>query len=336
VLYILWGEDDFSIEETLQEIKDSLGNSSMLSTNTTILDGQKLSLAELRAVGETLPFLAEKRLIIVRGLLERFENNKSGYGKKGAANSMKNGTFQDLAECIKGLPESTVLVLIDSIEVKSNSLRKNLLFTSISTKARIRPFPLLRGIKLSQWVLARVTRQGGSISQQAANLLMEFVGSNLRIMNNEIIKLATYTGGRMIEEKDVRHVVSYAQEGDIFGMIDAIMDRKADLAEKILQQLLQNGVAPSQMLVLLARQIQMLVQLKDLRNQKIPLTEIQRRLGIVHEFIWYKISNRAEKYSLDRLKEIYQNLLEIDLSIKTGRFEGDLALNILVAGLCSR
>lgn len=335
MLYIIWGEDDFSIEEYLQEIKVSLGNSSMLSTNTNVLEGRKLNPSALRAVGEAMPFLSEKRLVIVKGLLERFESGRPANGKKSVLSSANQEDCQALAGCIKGLPDSTVLVLIDNIEVKNNSLKTNPLYNAICDQALVKPFPLLRGIKLTQWVQSRIARQGGSISRQAANLLMEFIGSNLYIMNNEIVKLVAYTGGHMIEEKDVRQVVSYAKEGDIFTMIDAIMDHKADEAEKILQQLLQSGVVPSQMLVLLARQIQTLIQLKDLKSQKIALSEIQRRLGIVHEFIWNKVSRRAEKYTIERLKNTYQKLLEADLSIKTGRLEGDLALSILVADLCS-
>ena len=52
MLYIFWGEDDFSIEEALQEIKNTLGDASMLSTNTTVMEGQKLNLNEFKAVGE--------------------------------------------------------------------------------------------------------------------------------------------------------------------------------------------------------------------------------------------------------------------------------------------
>ena len=140
----------------------------------------------------------------------------------------------------------------------------------------------------------------------------------------------------MIEEKDVRAVVSAAQEADIFAMVDAIMDRKSGFAEKVLQKLLQNGIAPSQVLVLLARQIQMLIQLKELKSLKRTQTEIQSKLGISYGFIWEKISARAGKYTMERLKEIYQNLLQTDLAIKTGRFEGDLALNLLVAELCEK
>ena len=109
------------------------------------------------------------------------------------------------------------------------------------------------------------------MSRQATNLLMEVVGGDLYTMSNEINKLVAFTGGRLIEEKDIRMVVSASQEADIFAMIDAIIDRKPGTAEQILQKLLQNGVVAQQILVLLARQIQMLVQVKDLRSQKRPV-----------------------------------------------------------------
>jgi DNA polymerase III subunit delta len=334
LLYIFWGEDDFSIEEALQEIKNTLGDASMLSTNTTVMEGQKLNLNEFKAVGEAMPFLSEKRLVIVRGLLERFENReKPANGKKNTM-SPKPDESQALAEAIQRFPGSTVLMLIDSLDVRKNSLKNNRLYQSLVNKAEVRTFPLVRGTQLSQWIQSRVNQRGASISQQATNLLMEIIGGNLHTMNNEIGKLVAYTGGRMIEEKDIRQVVSAAQEADIFAMVDAIMDRQAGTAEKILEKLLQNGIVPPQILVLLARQVQMLVQMKDLRSQKKPISEIQGRLGIASEFVWNKIYRRADKYTMDRLKEIYQSLLETDISIKTGRLDGDLALNLLAARLC--
>jgi DNA polymerase-3 subunit delta len=117
----------------------------------------------------------------------------------------------------------------------------------------------MKGIKLSQWIQSRVTQQGGSISRQATNLLMQIIGGDLFTMANEVSKLVAFTGGRLIEEKDIRMVVSASQEADIFAMVDAIMDHKAGTAEQILEQLLQNGVVPPQILVMIARQIQILV-----------------------------------------------------------------------------
>jgi DNA polymerase-3 subunit delta len=335
LIYILWGEDEYSREEALQDIKNKLGDISLLSTNTTVLDGNKLYLNDLRACAEAMPFLAEKRLVIIKGLLERYETKTSANkAKKGGVSGSKQDETQGFVDCLKGLPKSTVLILTDSIETKKNNLQNNQIYKGIFEIAEIRAFPWMRGIKLIQWIQSRVTQKGGGISRQATNILIELIGGDLHTMTNEIDKLVSFTGGRMIEEKDVRMVVSAAQEADIFVMVDAIIDHKVDLAEQILQKLLRNGVAPAQILVLLARQIQMMVQLKDLKYQKKPLAEIQTKMGISYGFIWDKISARSEKYTMDGLKQTYKKLLETDLAIKTGKFDGDLALDILVAELC--
>jgi DNA polymerase-3 subunit delta len=333
LLYILWGEDEYSRQEALEEIKSKLGDISLLSTNTSVMDGNKLSVNELRACAETMPFLAEKRLVIIKGLLERFESKTSGNKTKKVNSGLKQDDTQALADCINNLPKSTILILTDNIESKKNSLQNNILYKSISEKAEIRIFPQMKGTKLFQWVQARVTQKGGSISRQATDIIIGLIGGDLHTMSNEINKLVAYTAGRMIEEKDVRMVVSAAQEADIFVMVDAIIDHKAESAVQILQSLLRNGVAPAQILVLLARQVQMMVQLRDLKSQKKSSSEIQSKMGISYGFIWDKISARSEKYTMESLKTTYRKLLETDLAIKTGKLEGDLAMDILIAEL---
>lgn len=335
MLYILWGEDYFSIEEVLQKIKNGLGDLSMLSSNTSVLEGAKLTVNELKAVGEAMPFLALKRLVVINGLLERFEpKEKSSRPRKTESSKTKPDESAAFGVCLKGLPESTVAVLIDHIEMGKKALQNNALYLAISAGSEVRSFPLLKGIKLSQWIQERVTAKGGSISRQAMNILMENIGGDLYTLSNEINKLTSYTAGRMIEEKDVRLVVSASREADIFTMVDAVIDRRAGVAEQMLERLLQNGVVPQQILGMIARQIQMLIQVKELKKARRPTAEIQTRLGIFSSFVWDKLSARSERYTIDKLKIIYQSLLQTDLVIKTGKLEGDLAINILIADLC--
>ncbi len=333
MLYILWGEDAFSREEKLQEIKNSLGDLSLLSTNTSILDGQKLHIKELKAIGDAVPFLSPKRLLIIRGLLERFEPKEKSSKPKKNNGSQENEALQ-IAGVISGFPASTVVILIDDIASRGSPLKNNPLYQALANQASVENFPILSGIKLNQWIQTRVTRKGGSISRKATEVLMTIIGGDLYVLSNEINKLVAFTAGSMIEEKDVRQVVSAAQEADIFALIESVMEHKSGQAEQILQKLLQNGIVPPQILVLLARQVQNLVQIKDLKNRKKPVYEIQTRLGIRNPYAWNILSTRAEKYTLDQLKQIYRKLLEADLSIKSGKLEGELALNILVAELC--
>ena len=331
MLYILWGEDDFSLTRALEEIKRGLGDQSLLMANTTVLDGQQVTSDQLRAVVETVPFLAEKRLVIIQGLLGRFEaGGKSRRRKKAAPPAGKEPEYKAFAERLSKVPDCTVLVLVDGKIKNSNPLLKQL-----SSRAEVRSFPLLKNEGLRQWVRRGVAEQGTSISPEAVDLLAKLVGGNLWIMSSEISKLALFASGRRIEVEDIKAVVSSAQETSVFAMVDAILDFKAGVAEQLAEQLLERGASPAYLLVMLARQVRLIVQAGELRRQRRPEVEIQDRLGLT-EFALRKTSEQAQRYPLERLREVYNKLLETDLSIKTGKYEGGLALNLLIAELCQQ
>jgi len=330
LLYILLGEDDFSLTRSLEEIKQGLGDPVLLATNTTVLDGQQVLSDQLRTVCETAPFLAEKRLVIIQGLLGRFEPQaKPRRRRKTAPSTEQESEYKSFATCLGSLPESTVLVLLDG-RIKSN----NPLLKQLSAKAKVRSFPLLKGDELRGWIKREVAEQGTSMSPQAVDLLAKLVGGNLWIMSNEINKLALFASGRRIEVEDIKAIVSSAQEANVFAMVDAILDFKAGAAEKLLEQLLQQGASSAYLLVMLSRQVRMIVRAKELRRQMRPEVEIQSRLGLTSEFILRKTLEQAQRYPLERLKQVYHKLLQADLSIKTGKYEGGLVLNLLIADLC--
>ena len=229
------------------------------------------------------------------------------------------------------LPETTIVILIEDALPKSNAL-----FKAISAQATVKGFPLLKGNQLNQWALARVRERGGDISSEAAGLLCQLVGGNLWAMASEIDKLVLYAEGRRIEVGDVRTLVSSAQDISVFAMIDAIVDFKAEVAGQLLQQLLRHGAAPAYLLYMLDRQFRMIIRAKELKAQKQSDSTIQQKLGISASFALERTLAQAARYSMARLKQVYQQLLEADLAIKTGRFDGELALYLLVADLARR
>lgn len=330
MLYILYGEDDFSRQQALNEIKGTIGDETALATNTTVLDAPQATVDQLRMVAEAMPFLAEKRLVIIHGLLERFEPRaKSGRRKKTASASSRQNEYQSLADYLVTVPDSTVVVLVDGKVSNRNPLLK-----ALSAKAKMKSFPSLGKEQLIQWMQNRVVARGGSISAPAAELLQKYVGSNLWIMGSEIDKLILFTGGRQIEAGDVRQVVSYVQEASVFSLVDAILEFRGGVAEKLAEQLQQRGASPAYLLVMLARQLRLIVRAKELKNQRRPEAEIMGRLEMASSFILRRTLEQASRYSLARLKEVYHRLLETDLAIKTGRYDAELALNILIAELC--
>ena len=327
MLYILYGRDDFSLNQAVQGIKAGLGDREMVATNTTSLEGQHLTLSELRNKCGAAPFLSSHRLVIVDGLLGRFEV-KQGKPRSGKGKSRNGlGEWEGLDSYIKQMPETTVLVLVDE-EVKG----QNPLLKKLSPLAEVKIFPLLRGRDLKVWIRQRVKAEGGDITPQAVNLLAELIGGDLWAMDGEIQKLLLYSQERPIEEDDVRQLVSHVQEASIFALVDAVAEGRTELAQRILHRLYDEGVAPTYIMVMITRQFRLIAQARDL-GKGLSRLQIQDRLGLKSSYGLDKTLSQAKLYDFEGVKRAYDKLLETDLAIKTGKYSDKLALELLVTEL---
>jgi DNA polymerase-3 subunit delta len=332
LIQVFYGADDFSIREALNEVKKGLGEQSMLTAGTSRLEGPKLRAEELESAVQSLPFFGEKRLVIVDGLLGRFETREKRGAAKKTARSLKEGA-PDLQKQFVGIvnstPESSVLVLIEG-ELKPTGMLKD-----ISPKADVRLFAPLKGTQLENWVKKRIAQSGAAISDEALKNMVRLVGSDLWVMKGEIEKLVLYAGQRTIDTEDVKKLVGLSRESSIFTLVDAIIDGKLNLANQSAVELLETGAAPSYVLAMLARQLRLLVRARELKNTNQTEGAIQGVLGLA-DFPFRKTIEQASRYSMPRLKLFYHRLLDADLAIKTGKYDDELALTILVSDLCSQ
>lgn len=331
MLYILYGSDDYSRHREVIEIRKNLGDDVSSGTNVNTLDGATVSINEFKVTCDTMPFLTDKRFVVINGLLERFEpRKKTTAAKKNSRTKDDNNEWQLFAECMRNLPQSTVLLLVDN-EVDT----KNPLLKDIMKIGEVKVFPLLKYRELPDWIRKQVARSGGRISPVAIDFMAKLVGNDLWAMENEINKLVQFASGRIIEEKDVKMIVSHAQETSVFAMVDALMEGKANLAQELLQHLMLNGATPGYLLTMLARQLRLAILVKEMVSLGKPKSEIQNKLGLA-DFALQKSIEQAEKYQTTRLKMFYEKLLETDIAIKTGKYDEELALNILAIELCQR
>ena len=141
MIHIFYGADDFSSREALNELKISLGDQETLLAGSLRLEGAKLRADEFESAVQSVPFFGEKRLIIVDGLLGRFETREKRGGAKKSAKVLKEGApdlQKQFAGIINSTPESSVLVLIDG------DLKSTLVLKEISPEAHIRIFSPLK------------------------------------------------------------------------------------------------------------------------------------------------------------------------------------------------
>jgi len=327
MLYILYGQDDFSIHQAIEKIKADLGDWETVATNTTSLEGQHLTLSELTNKCDAAPFLSSSRLVIVNGLLGRFEVKQGRPRSRKGKSGNRLGEWEGMTSYVEHMSETTVLVLVDG-EIKS----PNPLLKKLSQLAEVRTFPLLRGRDLKAWIQQRVRAEGGEINPQAVNLLAEFIGGDLWAMNSEIEKLLLYSQGRSITEDDVRQLVSYVQEANIFALVDAVAEGRTELAQRVLHRLYHDGVAPTYILTMITRQFRLIAQAKDL-GPGLSRLQIQDRLGLKSSYSLDKTLAQAKLYDFEGVKRAYDKLLETDLAIKTGKYNDQLALELLVTEL---
>ena len=330
MFYILYGKDDFSLQQALEDIKNELGNKEMLAVNTSVLDGQQLRLSQLTDACSAVPFLCPYRLVIVKGLLGRFET-KSGLERQPSRSKTKNNStleeWTGLAEYIGRMSPTTVLVLVDG-EIKSG----NRLLKSLAPLAKVKGFAQLNDRDLSYWVQERIKEGGGKISPAALKMLVGLVGADLWVMSGEIDKLLSFCSGDLITEDHVKQLTSYAREANIFALVDAILEGRRSQAQQLLHRLLGDGASPSYILAMITRQLRLIVMAKDLGKKK-SVHGIPEGLESVPDYSLQKASKQAKAFTLESIKRAYYKLLEADVGIKTGKYEGDLALDLLIVEL---
>jgi DNA polymerase-3 subunit delta len=328
LLYLLYGNDDFSCQERLAELKRGWGEEEWLALNTTSFQANKLNLNQLLNAVNAIPFLGQKRLVIVEGLLGLFEGRPTAKSEAKASHYISLGKeWQNLNSYVAKMPPSTELVLLDGKLGKNNFLLKRL-----AKIAQVEEFSSPKGVKLQQWIYSRIAKQGGGISPRAVRLLAEFSGQNLWALSNEIEKLLLYTKGSRIDEKEVQLLTTYAKEANIFAMVDAIMEKNASLALHGLHQLIEEGMAPPYLLAMITRQARLIIQVKEIDGESLTPAGIITQLRLSPFYPVERLLKQAERYSIDELVQIYQRLLATDLEIKRGK--GEIALDLLIAELC--
>lgn len=323
MFYIFHGPDELSRTETLAKLRGQVSDPSLADLNTTILNGDSLTISELQEICDSLPFLADRRLVIVHNYLVRLGGGKKGGDRK---------TLDALADYLPTMPDSARLFFVES-----DTLPKGHPILKLAEKheaGHVYEFGgPVRG-ELADWIFNRVESKGATIQRSAADALAVAIGDDLRLLDSEIEKLVIYVGEeRAITTADVELLVPYAGAANVFAMVDAIGRRDGRTALRMLHKLLDDNAAPLYLLSMIVRQFRILIQVKELSAEGLAASTIAKRVGL-HSFVAEKAQRQAMNFSLGQLETIYARLLETDLAIKTGRMEDVLALDTLVAALC--
>ncbi len=348
MFYLLHGDDEFSSREQLKKLRQQ-GN---FEYNQDTFNGGEVNLATITAASNTMPFLADQRLVVVEGLPKKRRGEsatsapgdesgtgdsstgtggKGGKAKKGKrsgkGNTESRASFEKgLAEYIPHMPDTSVLiVLVDELLDANNPLLK-----AAGEHGKVNQSTLPRGGALESWISKRAKSLGVTIDGDAATLLANFIGNQLRLLANELDKLATYVGdGGTITVDDVRTLSAQVQEARIFDLTDALAQRNQKQALTILHDLLADGEPPIKLISTISSQVRSLLLVKELSQQGMRSPQIASTLGIA-PFVADKAARQVGKFTAAQLEVAYRQLLATDASLKRSRMTPEMALDLLV------
>lgn len=328
MIYVLHGDDSFSIAEAVASLKEAVQPAELRDVNVTTLAGSTVGFEELSAVAGTVPFLAEKRLVLVEGLLSAFETRPASAG---ASKERRTGLgqWEALAGYLAEVPATTDLVFIEG-----RLTQRNPLFARVKPLAEARAFPLPRGPDLQAWIRRRAAAKGTDIEPRAVAALADSVGSDLHLVDVELSKLALYRWGETVRFEDVQDMVASAKEANIFAAVDAVLEGRSRAAVELTHQLLDSGRPPLYVISMLGRQVRLLLLAKELRGQRLSPVEIGRRLGL-SDYPTRRTLEQETRFTMTRLVQIHRTLLEADLAMKTASTDEGLILDLMVAELAS-
>lgn len=314
MIYLFYGPNELARSEAVAELRAGLP-AEVADLNVSVLDGRKLTIEQLVAACEAHPFLAERRLVIVYDVLK---HSKAGKGR------------EELRSYCERVPATCDLVFVEQEEVD----RRHLLFTYLSKHGVVREFPLLQGAELLRWIEQRAKMLHATIEPAAAQRLVELAGNDSRLLANELAKLASYVGRNgKIDLRAVDRLVTDQQEQNLFAFLDELSSRRLGPALRGARALIEDGQAPPYVLFMLARQIRILLQVRQLLSQRRRADEIAAELNL-KPFVARKATEQARNFSLTELIHAHDRLLELDHAIKTGRIQAETALELFVVEVC--
>ena len=208
--------------------------------------------------------------------------------------------------------------------------KNNSLFKFLKKNAKSQEFKFLGGQNLKTWIKKEFDRYETKTDSGVLEKLVEYIGNDLWQMSNEIRKLASFKNNKTVRTEDIELLVRSKIETDVFKTIDAIAEKNKKQALNLLHKHLEKGDPPLYLLSMINYQFRNLLIVKDFIEKYKPYDVILKKSGL-HPFVVRKTYYQSQKFTFQELKKIFQKIFKVDLDIKTGRIQPEIALDLLIA-----
>lgn len=305
-IYLLYGEEGYLKRQYRDRfIKAMLPEGDTM--NYAHYEGKNINVREVIDLAETLPFFAQRRLIV-------FED--TGFFKSAGA---------ELADYIKDMPETTYFIFVENEVDKRSKLYK-----AVKAKGHIVEFTTQDEGTLKRWIQGIVRREKKQISDSVILYFLNKVGTDMENIQRELEKVFCYALDRQeITREDIDAVCVTQITNHIFDMVNAVADKNQRRALDLYYDLLALKEPPMRILFLMIRQYRILFQVKGLLKQGYGKKEIASKAGL-HPFAAGKYMDQAKKFRMSELRAVMEDGADIEQRVKTGLLTDNLAVELFI------
>jgi len=308
-VYLLCGEERYLRRQYKDKLKSALCAPDD-NMNNHYYEGKNVPVGEIIDLAETLPFFSERRVIFI-------EN--SGLFKSGG---------EQMAEYLNAQNDTTVFIFVESEVDKRSKLYK-----AVGSNGSVIEFTAQDENTLKRWVAGILGREGKKITESTVQLFLTKTGTDMENIYMELEKLICYCMDKeVVTAEDVEAICTVRISSHIFEMVDAIADGRSKDALQLYYDLLALKEPPMRILFLIARQCNILLQVKEMKGKGISNKDMAAAVG-VPVFALNKYMAQAGKFKSVVLKDAVVKCVETEEAVKTGRMNDVMSVEMLIMGV---
>ncbi len=310
-VYLLFGEETFLVNSYKRQLKSAIiGDDTM---NFSLFEGKDISCQDIIGAADTMPFFAERRLVIVED---------SGFFKKEA---------ESIVEYMSEIPDTTTIIFAETQVDKRNRLYKK-----VKDVGHVAEFTRQSEAELKKWIVRFLNNSGKRISNQALQMFLDMVGDDMENIVHELEKLIAYIGDKTdIYPEDVDNICTKQVVGRIFDMVGSVALGNQSEALRLYYDLLANREPAMRILRLISNQFNQLLQVKDLQLKGLDKGEIAVKLG-KSPYIVGKLLDQSRRFKMSELKKNVELCTTSEEDIKRGFITDTMAVELLIVEGSSR
>ena len=327
-IYLLYGEETYFIRQIEQAVIKAVLTPEEIDMNLITLDREPTE-NDLMALIETVPFMGGKNVIVVRGT-SLFRPRKAGSSEE---THLVDSTDDRLLELVANMPDYTVVIFstIDKVD------KRRKLFKMVEKYGVAVEVAHLKAKDVRGWLNAKLMELNKKMTRDGIEYFLGIVSLmskvSLGFLHNELEKIALFTGKKnVISQQDLVEIMSAIPEISVFSMIDAVSQKQVGKALQLIGEQIQAGEHPLKLIALLARQVRMMWQAKDMAERGCNSHDIAGKLGLV-PFIGEKMLKQSRNFTVEILKGTMVSLATADRDLKSGR-ANPMVLEEIIIAMC--